>query len=442
MVQLATRAVWAAACLLAAAVEAAALARGAGEAKHAEAAVGHGAHGQQKNSGSFVHQLFQALTLMRSPGGRTWTEDNERCARAVNGTLQGLNDEYLHDNVPSVLLNACEHVNVYEDFGGQEWACKPVFADLAAEFKGERNYAAWCQQATALVNVPSLATAPATEPSAKSAKIAEAKREMEEIEKKKERGEDIHAELDHLKHKVEEAEEASREVKVEHAAAQPDTAAKQAVDEDDEDDDDDDEAPSDSAVQPAAVASAGQKQQGQQQAQAAAAKGQQGQQRAQAATAQKAEGAEEDLKVGQSRWGAKEESATAGQGKEGGQETAAARRGAQGGPPGDCGGQPFGCVEPFGREHRARNLTDGSIAESNEMVDQIERAQGAEEKRATYRALTHLRGMMTNTYDSVANTHIANIDEYNAKNTWRARHPVKHLAEEEADVERWAYPQR
>jgi hypothetical protein len=43
---------------------------------------------------------------------------------------------------------------------------------------------------------------------------------------------------------------------------------------------------------------------------------------------------------------------------------------------------PYGELEPFGREDTAQELTESSIKESDEMVDQLERAEVAEEKRA------------------------------------------------------------
>ena len=42
---------------------------------------------------------------------------------------------------------------------------------------------------------------------------------------------------------------------------------------------------------------------------------------------------------------------------------------------------PYGELEPFGREDTAQELTDQSVQESDEMVDQLERAEVAEEKR-------------------------------------------------------------
>merc|ERR1719393_202223 len=45
---------------------------------------------------------------------------------------------------------------------------------------------------------------------------------------------------------------------------------------------------------------------------------------------------------------------------------------------------PYGELEPFGREDTAQELTESSIKESDEMVDQLERAEVAEEKRAVF----------------------------------------------------------
>merc|ERR1719183_2678258 len=63
---------------------------------------------------------------------------------------------------------------------------------------------------------------------------------------------------------------------------------------------------------------------------------------------------------------------------------------------------PFGDLEPFGREDTAQELTENSIKESDEMVDQMERAEVAEEKRAVFRALTRLRGAAITSFDGVA----------------------------------------
>ena len=101
---------------------------------------------------------------------------------------------------------------------------------------------------------------------------------------------------------------------------------------------------------------------------------------------------------------------------------------------------PFGQMEPFGREDTAQELTESSIAESNEMVDQLERAEVAEEKRAVFRALTRLRGAAITSFDGVARAQTGNIDEYAKKNSWRKAHPIRHLAQEEADVSKWAFP--
>lgn len=114
-------------------------------------------------------------------------------------------------------------------------------------------------------------------------------------------------------------------------------------------------------------------------------------------------------------------------------------------PPADTGLEidgeiPFGNLEPFGQEDTANELTQQSISESNAMVDQIERAQVAEEKRSVFRALTRLRGAAITSFDGVARSQTANIDDYNHTHQWRLAHPVKHLAQEEADVSKWAFP--
>jgi len=101
---------------------------------------------------------------------------------------------------------------------------------------------------------------------------------------------------------------------------------------------------------------------------------------------------------------------------------------------------PFGQLEPFGREDTAQELTEQSISESNEMVDELERAQVAEEKRAVFRALTRLRGAAIAAFDGIARSQTAQIDEYAKKNQWRAQHPVRHLAQEESDISKWAFP--
>jgi len=101
---------------------------------------------------------------------------------------------------------------------------------------------------------------------------------------------------------------------------------------------------------------------------------------------------------------------------------------------------PYGELEPFGREDTAQELTESSITESDEMVDQLERAEVAEEKRAVFRALTRLRGAAITSFDGVARSQTGNIDEYNKVHKWRSTHPLRHLASEEADVSKWAFP--
>jgi len=101
---------------------------------------------------------------------------------------------------------------------------------------------------------------------------------------------------------------------------------------------------------------------------------------------------------------------------------------------------PYGELEPFGREDTAQELTDQSIHESDEMVDQLERAEVAEEKRAVFRAITRLRGAAITSFDGIARSQTGNIDEYNHNHQWRTAHPLHHLADEESDVAKWAFP--
>jgi len=104
------------------------------------------------------------------------------------------------------------------------------------------------------------------------------------------------------------------------------------------------------------------------------------------------------------------------------------------------GNLPFEQLEPFGREDTAQELTDSSVMESDGMVDQIEKAETAEEKRAVFRALTRLRGAAIASFDGIAHAHTANIDEYAHTHKWRDDHPLHHLASEENDVKSWAFP--
>jgi len=101
---------------------------------------------------------------------------------------------------------------------------------------------------------------------------------------------------------------------------------------------------------------------------------------------------------------------------------------------------PYGELEPFGREDTAQELTESSIKESDEMVDQLERAEVAEEKRAVFRALTRLRGAAITSFDGIARSQTGNIDEYNKTHKWRKTHPLHHLADEESDISKWAFP--
>jgi hypothetical protein len=136
-----------------------------------------------------------------------------------------------------------------------------------------------------------------------------------------------------------------------------------------------------------------------------------------------------------------EEEVKAGEGEEQPDESGSKKETSSGTNPIDVDtAMPFGQLEPFGREDTAQELTEQSISESNEMVDQLERAEVAEEKRAVFRALTRLRGAAITSFDGIARTQTGNIDEYAKKNQWRAQHPVRHLAQEESDISKWAFP--
>merc|ERR1719424_2474574 len=101
---------------------------------------------------------------------------------------------------------------------------------------------------------------------------------------------------------------------------------------------------------------------------------------------------------------------------------------------------PFGSLEAFGREDTASELTDASISESNDMVDQIERAVVAETKRSMFRALTRLRGATITNFDGMANAQSANVAQYAKAKQWTNSHELNHLAKQEANVGNWAFP--
>jgi len=101
---------------------------------------------------------------------------------------------------------------------------------------------------------------------------------------------------------------------------------------------------------------------------------------------------------------------------------------------------PYGELAPFGREDTAQELTEDSIKESDSMVDQLEKAEVAEEKRSVFRSLTRLRGAAIASFDGIARSQTGNIDEYAETTKWREQHPLHHLADEESDVSKWAFP--
>lgn len=101
---------------------------------------------------------------------------------------------------------------------------------------------------------------------------------------------------------------------------------------------------------------------------------------------------------------------------------------------------PYEDFEVFGRADTARELTKKSLEESDKMIDQIERAEVAETKRSVYRSLTRLRGAATAAFDGVARSQVGNIDQYAATNRYLDSNNIKHLADEEANTDYWAFP--
>lgn len=101
---------------------------------------------------------------------------------------------------------------------------------------------------------------------------------------------------------------------------------------------------------------------------------------------------------------------------------------------------PYNDFEVFGRADTAKELTRKSLEESDKMIDQIERAEVAETKRSVYRSLTRLRGAATAAFDGVARSQVGNIDQYAATNRYLDSNNIKHLADEEANTDYWAFP--
>jgi len=307
--------------------------------------VGTGAVIRHVQSWHWAQDILQAVMMMNSVSDKDWMADSEQCAAAVKNTLDKLAHEYTDLQVGTVLSSACDHMNVYLDFGGHTNACRPVFGDLAEEFDGGKDYATWCEQAASM-----LAADKVEHHVTKKEMVEEAKAELAEAEAKHAKGEDIQEDLGKVKEIVNEAE-----------------------DEQDKD---------------------------------------------------------EDVKVGKAQFGH-------GEGK-GVDSKAPPKEAPSKGALSD--GKIYPGVAPFGNKPKADTLTSGSKSETNAMIDQIEKAQAAEEKRSAFRALTRLRGAMTTSYDAMAGKHMQNIDEWNAKHSWRKENKVKHLASEEADTSKWAYP--
>mmetsp|Transcript_107102 Transcript_107102/g.218480 ORF Transcript_107102/g.218480 Transcript_107102/m.218480 type:complete len:108 (+) Transcript_107102:2-325(+) len=100
----------------------------------------------------------------------------------------------------------------------------------------------------------------------------------------------------------------------------------------------------------------------------------------------------------------------------------------------------FNKIAPFGKEDTAKELQDHAAKTQDTLVDAVENAEVAEIKRAVFRALTRLRGAAITSFDGVARSQTGNIDQYSKEHKWRSSHPLHHLAQEESDVGKWAFP--
>lgn len=303
--------------------------------------------GSLMHSWHWAQNILQAVMMMSE--NKDWMADSSQCAIAVNNTLERLANEYTDLQVGTVLSSACDHMNIYADFGGHTNACRPVFGDLAEVFEGDKDYASWCEQAASMI------AADVVHHKSKKEMVDEAKAELAEAEAKRARGDDISEELKKVKEEVNEAEKEGEE-----------------------------DATSDG---------------------------------------------DKDIHVGQARFGSGENTEV--------EKSTPPKEDPSKGPKVEM--YPVTGM-PFGNKPKADTLTKNSISETEAMVDQVEKAQTAEEKRSAYRALTRLRGAMTTSYDAMASKHMQNIDEYNSQHAWRKEHNVNHLAAEEADVGTWAYP--
>lgn len=336
--------------------------------------------GKGKGAG-LIEGLLNAIHLMvEAPD---WMASKKACAASVNSTLETLAREYTETHVSFILGTACDHYNIYRDFGGSEEKCKPVFKGLGHCFDTDKDYRGWCEGTVSLLGGAAAGGTGAA--SGKADKVAAAKAEMQRVKDKRARGEDIHEDLDKLKDMVNEAGDdaaAARTLEEQQDAGKKGGGAGTG---------------GTAAVAPLSAEGKG-------------------------AASKSAAGKDEDVKVGDSRFGG------------GGSYNGAAED------PSQNYKSSLPAIHPFGAENVAGKLTKDSVGESNEMVDQIEKAQVAEERRSAYRALTHLKHMTTASFDGIAHKHMQNIHEYGQTVKWRDQHPVQHLAEEEDDVGTWAFP--
>ena len=57
-----------------------------------------------------------------------------------------------------------------------------------------------------------------------------------------------------------------------------------------------------------------------------------------------------------------------------------------------------------------------------------------------FRALTRLGGEAITSFEVIARSQTGNIDQNSKTNKWCQTYPLHHLADEEADVSKWVFP--
>lgn len=353
----------------------------------------------------WVGGLIHALQLSRAPHPADpahWMANTEACGIAVNRTLQSLADEYLDHNVDLVLEAACEHFSVHRWFGGEDSTCRPHFENLEAEFDGSRDYSGWCEETLMVLASGTGAVASAGVTAVEEGvqedvnnAAYEVQRADTEVKSSGSSASTLQEEMDRLRDELRQLNNDASKIR---DADRRDQLRRKIRD-----------------LEKRRKSLKGTRK---------GAEGGNARYRRQSGDAVQMEDEHGSVGAPLSPGGAGE-----GMGSSDHIDV-------------DIGAaeQAFGGVGPFGTEEQGQKLTDGSVAETNEMVEQIERAEVAEEKRSVYRALTRLRGVAISSFDGIAHAHTANIDHYAQTHKWRDSHPMRHLADEESNVESWAFP--